>query len=164
MGDLPAELVVRSLVFAVIDPVAVGQNHGRQLPLHVTLVPPFTHPAQLVCSIEHAVHTVASQWRPFGAVGVGEALFGPERDVRVQRLGGVELHRLHVELCAALAALSPQVQLDDTYAGPRYSPHVTEYRGRGLAVGAQVTVGAVALASKQAGSWVNGPVVAFGPS
>lgn len=162
MGYLAKELVVRSLVFAVIDPVTVGQNHGKQLPLHVTLVPPFTHPVHLAGAIDDAIQMVAARWCPSGAVDLGDALFGRKQDVRVQRLGSGELYRLHIELCAALAAVSTQVQLDDTYAGPRYSPHVTEHCGRGLAVGEQVTVGAVALASKQAGSWVNGPVAAFG--
>ena len=162
MGDLAAELVVRSLVFGVIDPVALGQNHGKQLPLHVTLVAASSHPAHLLCAIDDAVHRVAGQWRPFDAVGVGDALFGSAREGRVQRLSSGELYRLHVELCAVLAALSPQVQLDDAYAGPRYRPHLAEHRGRALAVSEQVPVGAAALASKQNDSCVTGPVATFG--
>lgn len=156
------EMAVRSLIFGVIDPVRAGQNHGNQLPLHVTLVAPFTHPAHLARAIADAAHTVARQWRPFDAVGVGDALFGNAHDVRVQRLSSGELYRLHAELYVALDELSPEVQLDDTYAGPRYRPHVTEHHGKGLAMGQEVTVDAVAMASKQAGAWVTGRVITFG--
>lgn len=80
----------------------------------------------------------------------------------MQRLGDGELHPLHADLCAAVSAISAQVHLDETHAGSRYRPHVTEHHGRGLVTGAHVNIGAVALASKQSGSWINGQIFTLG--
>lgn len=141
----------KSLVFGAIDPVEPGQTY-EHLGLHLTLVQPFAHPPALSVHVQTVVRTVLAAWGPLDLTAAGHAMFGPDHNIAVQRVTGPDLHRLHDQLLAALSAC-PNLLMDTTYGGPRYSPHITDCANRRIEDGQQLTIETVAVAHKSAGHW-----------
>lgn len=122
------------LLTSTFEEIRRGQEFEGQLPPHVTLVGWFEvpHPRAL----ENRVQNYAARLSPVEVTGEGEALFGPEEDVRV-RLVTARLGRLsvvHAQLLDAVTRTGGQV-LRPEWSGEGYRPHVTFVDGVGLGEG-----------------------------
>ena len=151
-ADAPAETASRSpgafVIVAPLETVRTGSEFRTDsLPLHVTLVPPFTTSAP----IETVTRLVESTCQGFRALTVRAArreLFGRHRDVPVVTLEQDDaLRGLHTAL---LDAIEPVAQeRADRHVRDDYRPHTSVQRGRTIVPGEPVTIDRVALVDRR---------------
>ena len=123
---------VKSLVFAGVEPTQLGKQPDGCLPLHITLAPSFAHFGEQQQELDEALGEIASSVESFPVVGGSEDLFGRNGEYRVRRIAQpykslLELHWSHIAL-----AHSYDPDVDTSYSGVPYSPHVTYKGDRGL--------------------------------
>lgn len=115
----------RFAVCAFVDQVEPGSEHPRgQLPLHVTLLGPFSTTAEL----EQIVGVVGGAIAGMAPIGIrvgDDELFGPNRDIEVSLLDDdaevTDAHRLILDASRFIRA-----RLDSPeYAGDGFRAHVT---------------------------------------
>lgn len=119
-------------VIASLEPLKKGDQF-EDFPLHVTLMTWFDMPREHVFlnQLQNFAHRYGSQ----AIEGGDEAMFGPEGNIRVRKLGrSGALHAMHDELHSMIVKLEGEVW-SGGYVGEDYIPHVT-YRGdKGLEKG-----------------------------
>ena len=112
-----------------------GEERSR-LPLHITVLQPFTAPERSVGALSKEIRREVTGYPPIDVIGCDEDYFGsPEqverREIRVRKIGGEGLHQLHRALLPIVTTI-PGVMYDTTFAGERYSPHSTYIGDEGL--------------------------------
>lgn len=137
---------VKSLVIASLDDVALG-DYGDELPLHITVVPPFTHERIRTREVSRVIEEQLRPVEPFVVVGGEKAMFGDHDDIPVRKVGSAALHVVHNLLVPALQQLS-HVDINTRWALEKYNPHSTFIADRGLDDGAEVQVAKLYLAQR----------------
>ncbi len=110
----------------------------EQFPLHITLLPWFDVPYRQ--SLLHSVQNFATRQSPQRVEAAGEAMFGPNEDIRVRLLGRVgSLHAMHEELLEIVSRQHGEI-LTPEFVDKKYVPHVTYQGDYGLEEGEVRTI------------------------
>lgn len=150
-----------TVVFVPLEPVTVADRFD-QLPLHITLVPPYVQYVRTFRATSGRVADVASRWSHFAAAAGVQAMYGPQRSVPVREVDGVQLSRLHDELVTMISDIRGNIHMDDRYMGARYSPHVTDTASRRLMAGEDALVNSIAVARKHSRRWTITDLIPLG--
>lgn len=140
----------KSIVFVSLEPTQVGKS-SPELPLHITVVPPFEHPRAATDAVLHTVGSKLAHAEPFTVVGGELDFFGPNNEHVVRRIvGNQALTAIHLQLFDGLDTVRG-VELDRTYAGSAelYNPHSTYKSSQGFAEGQTHTVTELYVAQKR---------------
>lgn len=125
--------MARLILVLEVEPIETGTVF-RQWPLHCTLVPWFHYEGGII-TIQKELETFFSAQQPLWLVGAEEAMFGPSRDVMVNKLvSSNELLQLHNKTLQKLQELGAVFSAEH-YVGNGYQPHVTQHGGRKLRKG-----------------------------
>jgi 2'-5' RNA ligase len=116
----------RYVVVALFDPLPAGATMQRsQWPAHVTLAPDFVTSASRA-DVADAVAGAIAPLEPIPVRFMGEALFGPDEDLRVRLLvRTAQISGLHRRLADALAGLPGFAADEPAHWGSRHRPHLT---------------------------------------
>lgn len=110
------------MLAAPLEPLKVGQDIPR-MPAHLTVLPWFRLPESDWPEFSAELEDLAIEEAYPIVIGGEPAKFGPEGDIQVRKLGGV---LLGVHTHAYKIARSFDVELDPTYTGLRYVPHIAD--------------------------------------
>lgn len=132
---------VRRQILAIgTTPFEYGAEFA-QWPQHITLVPWFRDAVQ--AKVSDGLQAVSSASKPFKVQVGSKALFGASHDIPVQLVEeSDELKELHAH--AVSVVHDAKGELDYTYIGRRYRPHISELEGEEITM-TQVVVGQIAL-------------------
>ncbi|MEP6710701.1 MAG: hypothetical protein ABJA64_03195 [Candidatus Saccharibacteria bacterium] len=121
---------LKSLVFVSLDVSRVG-TEKEDLPLHVTMVPPFfrVNPDRNE-ALSESLHQAFKDLKSFAITGLEDATYGPDEDIPVRKVGGSVLYIVH-DMIMPIAARFDR-QIDTTYTGKNYSPHATYIGDRNI--------------------------------
>lgn len=125
--------MARLILVLEVEPIETGAIF-REWPLHCTLLHWFHYDGRIV-TIQRALETFFRTQQPVWLIGAEEAMFGPSRDVLVNKLvGSNELLQLHNKTLQKLQELGVVFSAEH-YADNGYQPHVTQHGGRKLRKG-----------------------------
>ncbi len=96
----------------------------REYPLHLTVLQWFNPSGVSQESIYKSVSEVSKKSQPFQFTVAGEAMFGPENDVRVNLVNkSPELKNLHLSFANIVEELGAIIESD--YIKDSYNPHIS---------------------------------------
>lgn len=129
-------------VFASLEPLKKGDQFDK-FPLHVTLMPWFDMPHER--SFINYIQNLAAHTAPVEIEGGEEALFGPDKEVRVRKLARAgTLYAMHNTLHTTVKKLDGTVR-ESSYVGEAYVPNVTYQCDRGLDEGEKLILDRIQL-------------------
>lgn len=123
---------VKSLLYVPLDDRVCDE---KNLPLHVTLLPPVRHEDARAQELDSIIADVAKRTDPIEMIGLDDDYFGNEEQIRlkqipVRRIGSPALVALHAEILTKV--LEAGFSVNSEFAGQKYSPHSTYIGGEGL--------------------------------
>lgn len=125
-----------------IDPLIAGATY-KKLPLHCTLIPWFDTempPGELLGRLAKVFRNTPS----FELISGESVLFGKDSNIPVHVLQkNPNLSTLHETLVRELISLG--IQIDSTWTGPSYQPHVTSLGGKSFPTGSKKCVAQVSV-------------------
>ncbi len=131
------------VLISALEPLERGDQF-EQWPLHVTIVPWFALPKEREQAFLNALVNRVYGKSSFVTTGGDEALFGPDKDVRVRKLRRIgALAALHNIALGAVHDFDGVV--DGGYVGRDYVPHVTYQGERGIEEGQELELSAMQL-------------------
>jgi 2'-5' RNA ligase len=116
----------------------------KDWPFHVTLLPSI-ETGEDEAALTARIAQICARHAPIEVVGESRQMFGPEHNVPVTEVS------CPAELVALRDALKDGYGSDVVFTArpyPTYRPHVTDYRGSSLPVGATARLDAVSLVEK----------------
>jgi len=119
-----ANMSADRLLMCSFEPVRRGETFDHQLPLHVTVQPPFVMDSD--AAFMNGLNNLAYATRPITIAPGERALYGPDYDVPVCLIGKgrAQLQRLHAktgELIGRFGGIA-----EHPFSGDNYSPHVAD--------------------------------------
>lgn len=118
---------VKSLVMAnLAHPEQELGDDMEDLPLHITIVPPFWHDRIATGRIAHTIGATLADIDPFTVTAQEEALLPVNKDdgVFARKVGAHTLHVVHNLLIPVVKKISG-VEIDTQFTGDNYTPHAT---------------------------------------
>lgn len=119
-------------IISSLEPLKKGDEFS-EFPLHVTLMTWFDMSHKE--AFTHQLQNFAARNATQAVIGGEEAMFGPNNDIRVRKLGTAgSLYAMHVDLLDMVTKLDGKVW-SGGYVGEDYIPHVTYQGDHGLEEG-----------------------------
>lgn len=124
--------------------VSIGDKVPR-LPPHITLVPWFDLSAEDWPDFDRDIREELLVEEGIMAYAAGDALYGEANDVAVGELGGV-MFGAHALACAIVRRYGGEI--DPTYTGLNWHPHVSYTPGRTIRTGEKLDIATLGVFSK----------------
>lgn len=142
---MPERLIVIASLDGEIEP-----GRRRALPAHLTMLGWFNLEQAHVSNLERNLAHFAPRTSPLEIVGQDEALYGPDGNVRVRKVGDAAILRaLHRNILAIAEACGGELEPESAdYVGQHYNPHVSDWDGGGFGHEERKTLTHLQLASK----------------
>ena len=134
------------VVVALIDALDVGRMFSRsEWPAHVTLASNFLVEAPIV-EIAGTVGQVCGERGPIAVRFAGDAMFGRNRDVRVQLVESAEIVELHARLADLLESSAGFTAAEPDHWRDGYRAHMTHVSGVTVQEGGTRRLNGIAIA------------------
>lgn len=138
----------RLMIAHSLEPLQPGGDF-TEWPHHITVVPWFSTGSEDIGQLVRVLDSQADRIRPFTVTAGDEDRFGPEGDVMVRKIADPKpLQYLHLRLLRTIEHHGLGRLIDDTYAGERYSPHVTRQSEAWPQIGDRIEINGVTLIQK----------------